>query len=249
MGALLEGKVAIVTGASRGIGACAARAFADAGAAVVLAARNEGGLQVVTADIEASGGQAIAIPADVSDEAAVRALVEKTLAGLGRLDVAFNNAGGGHRPVPVDEVAPRDFEHFFDINLRGTFLSLKEEIPAMLRSGGGAILNMASVAALRSDRGMASYVSAKHGVIGLTKAAALDYAEHGIRVNAIAPGPVLSDRLRDAGPDAQRQAASRIPMRRITPPEEIAAAAVWLCSDLAASITGVVVPIDGGMSA
>lgn len=242
----LAGKVAIVTGASAGIGAAAARAFAEAGAAVVLAARHEQALSVVAADI---GDGALVVPTDVADAGAVGRLVETTLKEHGRLDCAFNNAGIGHQPTPLAEIPADDYERVLAANLRGTFLCMKAEIAAMLESGGGAIVNMSSTAGLSGAPGMSAYAASKHGVIGLTKTAALDYAARGIRVNAVAPGPILNDRLVEAGEEAQKHIAQFIPMRRIGRPEEVARAAVWLCSDDASFVTGATLPIDGGRMA
>jgi NAD(P)-dependent dehydrogenase (short-subunit alcohol dehydrogenase family) len=247
MGRLLEGRRAIVTGASRGLGAETARAMARAGAAVVLAARDAAALARVAAQITDGGGRAVAVPTDIADPAAVERMVATAVERLGGLDVAVNNAaGGGHGPTLLAEVCPEQFRSALAISLEGVFLSLRSEIPAMLAAGGGAVVNMASTAGLQAVGGLAGYVSAKHGVVGLTKVAALDYAAQGIRVNAIAPGPILTDRLQAAGEEAQHAAGMAMPMRRIGLPAEVAAAAVWLCSDQAAFITGETLVIDGG---
>jgi NAD(P)-dependent dehydrogenase (short-subunit alcohol dehydrogenase family) len=244
----LRGKVAIVTGASRGIGAATARAFADAGAAVALAARSEHERTELAAAIDAAGGRAIAVPTDVGDADAVRQLVERTVQTFGRLDLAFNNAaGGGLPPTPLADVPVDAYDTAIAITLRSVFLSMKFEIPAILQTGeGGAIVNMSSTAGLEAVGGLAGYVSAKHGVIGLTKTAALDYGDRNIRVNAVAPGPILTDNLARAGEEAQRQAASAMPIRRVGQPDEVARVVVWLCSDRASYITGATIPIDGG---
>jgi NAD(P)-dependent dehydrogenase (short-subunit alcohol dehydrogenase family) len=243
----LEARVAIVTGASRGIGAAAARALAGAGAAVVLAARDEEALAFLVEEIEVAGGSALAVRADVTVPESVEELVNRTVDAYGRVDAALNNAaGGGHVPIPLADVAVEDFDSALAVNLRGVFLTMKYEIPAMLANGGGAIVNMASTAGLDAVAGLAAYVSSKHGLIGLTKVAALDYASRGIRVNALAPGPILTDRLEQAGEEAQRQAALAMPMRRIGRSEEVAAAVVWLLSDQASFITGATLVIDGG---
>jgi NAD(P)-dependent dehydrogenase (short-subunit alcohol dehydrogenase family) len=247
MSPTLADHVAIVTGASRGIGKATARALADAGASVALAARDAARLEQLAGEIEASGGTALSVPADISNPDDVERMVARTLDAFGRLDIAFNNAaGGGHRPTPLTDVAPVDFDSALATNLRGTFLCLKYEIAAMLDSGGGAIVNMTSTAGLEGVGGLAAYVASKHGIIGLTKVAALDYAAHNIRVNAIAPGPILTEQLEGAGELAQQSAAQAMPMHRIGRPEEVAAAVVWLSSDAASFITGTTIPIDGG---
>lgn len=244
---ILEGRVAIITGASRGIGAATSRAFAAAGAAVALAARDEAALASLADQLLAGGGRAIAVPTDVADPASVERLVDRTVGAFGRLDLAFNNAaGGGQGPTPLADLPVDAYDSAIAITLRGVFLSMRYEIPAMLEAGGGAIVNMSSTAGLEGVGGLAGYVSAKHGVIGLTKTAALDYADRNLRVNALAPGPILTDNLERAGEDAQRLAALAMPMRRIGRPEEVAASVVWLCSDQAAFITGATLPIDGG---
>jgi NAD(P)-dependent dehydrogenase (short-subunit alcohol dehydrogenase family) len=248
MNGTLTDRVAIVTGASRGIGAATARALADAGARVVLAARDETRLETVLAEIEAAGGTALSVPTDVGDPQDVERMVGRTLDAFGRLDIAFNNAaGGGHPPTPLSEVTVEDFDSALRINLRGTFLCLKHEIAAMLQNeGGGVIVNMSSTAGLEAVGGLAAYVSTKHGILGLTKTAALEYAARGIRVNAVAPGPILTEHLEHAGTAAQQAAAQAMPMKRIGRPEEVAAAVVWLCTDSASFITGATIPIDGG---
>jgi NAD(P)-dependent dehydrogenase (short-subunit alcohol dehydrogenase family) len=243
------GKVALVAGASRGIGAVAGRAFADAGAAVVLAARDGKALDSVAKSIESTGAKVLALPTDVGDAAAVQQLVQQTLNTFGRLDMAFNNAMDGPMPAPLAEIDPADFDRGIRTNIRGTFLGMKYQIPAMLQSGGGAIVNMASLAGLNGVANLAAYVAGKAGIIGLTKVAALDYADRSIRVNVVAPGPILTHHLEKAGIDAQRQAASSTPMRRIGRAEEVAATVLWLCSDQASFITGAIIPIDGGQYA
>ena len=243
---LLRGRVAILTGASRGIGAAAARAFAEADATVVLAARDEQALAVLAGEIHASGGWALAVPTDVGDPAAVERLVQRTLDAYGHLDVAFNNAGQGHMPAPLADIAIDDFDRTVGGTLRGVFLSMRYEIPAMLARGGGAIVNMSSTAGLRGVPGIAGYVAAKHGVIGLTKTAALDYAARRIRINALAPGTIATHRLAGLTGGAREQFQRTIPLQRLGLPEEVAALAVWLCSDQASFITGATFPIDGG---
>jgi NAD(P)-dependent dehydrogenase (short-subunit alcohol dehydrogenase family) len=247
MNRTLADQVAIVTGASRGIGAATARALADAGATVALAARDAARLEQLAAEIEAAGGTALSVPTDIGDPDDVERMVARTLDTFGRLDIAVNNAaGGGHPPTPLTDVAAADFDSALAINLRGTFLCLKHEIAAMLDSGGGAIVNMTSTAGLEAVGGLAAYVSTKHGIVGLTKVAALEYAARNIRVNAIAPGPILTEQLERAGEAVQQRAAQAVPMRRIGRPDEVAAAVVWLCSDAASFLTGTTIPVDGG---
>jgi NAD(P)-dependent dehydrogenase (short-subunit alcohol dehydrogenase family) len=244
----LEGKVGIITGASKGIGAATAVTLSNAGATVAIAARSADRLEELAARIDASGGRAIAIPTDVGDADSVHRLVERTVAEFGRLDLAVNNAaGGGAPPTPLADLAVEAYDSAIAITLRSVFVSMKFEIAAMLEHGdGGSIVNMASTAGLEAVGGLAGYVSAKHGVIGLTKTAALDYGGRNLRVNALAPGPILTDNLARAGDEAQRQAAMAMPLRRIGRPEEVAQAVVWLCSDAASFITGATLPIDGG---
>jgi NAD(P)-dependent dehydrogenase (short-subunit alcohol dehydrogenase family) len=246
----LDGRVAIVTGASRGIGAATARALAGAGATVALAARDKEALARAAADITAARGTCLAVPTDIGDPAAVERLVARTVSEYGRLDIAFNNAaGGGHPPTAIADVAIEDFDSALAINLRGTFLCLKYEIAAMLANESGVIVNMTSTAGLEAVGGLAGYVASKHGIVGLTKVAALEYAARGIRVNAVAPGPILTDQLQRAGLQAQQGAAQAMPMKRVGRPDEVAAVVTWLCSDEASYITGATIPIDGGKMA
>ena len=243
----LTGQVALVTGASRGIGAAVARAFRSAGAWVAIRARDVEALDQLADELGHRDGQALALPADVSEPEPIPDVIQCVVAEFGRLDFACNNAaGGGHPPTPLAEVPIEAFDSMQAVSLRGVFLSMRAEIPAIVRSGGGAIVNMSSTAGLQGVGGLASYAAAKHGVEGLTKVAALDYASAGVRVNALAPGPILTDNLRRAGAAAEQAAGAAMPLGRVGQPEEVAAAVVWLCSPQAGFITGTTLTIDGG---
>jgi NAD(P)-dependent dehydrogenase (short-subunit alcohol dehydrogenase family) len=243
------GKVAIIAGASRGIGEVTARAFAEAGAAVVLAARDRQALDAIADKVRTAGGRALSVPCDVGDAASVENLVHQAMCTFGRLDAAFNNATDGPLPGPLADIDPADFDRGIRTNIRGTFLGMKYQIRAMLQSGGGAIVNMASVAGPFGVANLAAYVAGKAGIIGLTKAAALDYADQGIRINVVAPGAILTHHLERAGLEAQRQAAAAMPMKRIGTAQEVAGTVLWLCSDHASFITGAILPVDGGQLA
>jgi len=241
-----EGKVALVTGASRGIGEETARRFAAAGARVVLAARTSSDLSRVAGEIVAGGGEALAVETDVTDAASVTRLFERTLAAYGRLDVAFNDAGGGHQPKPLAELSDDDFEAAISGNLRSTFLCLRLELAAMARGGGGSIVNMSSTAGIGTAPGMAGYNAAKAGVIALTRTAALEYGPAGIRVNAVAPGPIRTHRLQALPEDVRAGIVAHIPMRRLGEPADVADAVLWLSSAEAGYVNGATLPIEGG---
>jgi NAD(P)-dependent dehydrogenase (short-subunit alcohol dehydrogenase family) len=245
----MRGLVALVAGASKGIGAATAEAFAAAGAVVVLGARDTAALESVAKRIEAAGGKAMAVRTDVADAESMRHLVDRALARYGRLDAAFNNATDGPMPAPLADIDIGEFDQGIATNIRGTFLGMKFQIPAMLRGGGGAIVNMASIAGVNGTANLAAYVAGKAGIIGLTKVAALDYADQGIRVNVVAPGPILTHHLEAAGPEAQRLAGLSTPMRRTGTVAEVARAVLWLCSEQSSFVTGTVLPVDGGQSA
>ncbi len=250
----LKDKVVIVTGASQGIGRAAAQIFAQEGAKVVIAdVKVQGGEETVRI-IRESGGEATFVEADVSKEGQVQTMVNVTLETYGRLDCAFNNAGveAGQALTPLIDSPVEEFDRLISINLRGIFLCLKYEIPAMLKTGGGAIVNTSSVAGLVGFQLSAPYVASKHGVIGLTKAAALDYATSGIRVNAICPGVTrtpMVDALIGGDKELEAMIVGVHPMGRVASPEEIAQTAVWLCSNEASFITGVALAVDGGLVA
>jgi NAD(P)-dependent dehydrogenase (short-subunit alcohol dehydrogenase family) len=253
MNTRFEGKVALITGGSSGIGRAAALAFAREGARVVVAARRSEPGEETAQLIREAGGEGVFFRTDVSRRTQIEALVEQTLATYGRLDLAFNNAGIEGTPfVPTADYAEETWDEVIAINLKGVWLCMKFEIPPMLQQGGGVIVNMSSVAGLVGGHIGAAYYASKHGVIGLTRAAALEYAGQGVRVNAVAPAVIrtpMADRflLRDAESEARSAAAH--PLGRVGTPEEVAGAVVWLCSDAAAFITGHALPIDGGFVA
>jgi len=242
-------RVGLVAGASRGIGAETAKAFAAARYGVVLGARDAHALAGVVDEIEAAGGAAVAARTDVGDVASVRALVGLAVETYGRLDAAFNNATDGPMPSRLAEIDPDEFDLGIRTNVRGTFLGMKFQIPAMLASGGGAIVNMSSVAGVRAMTNLGAYVTGKAGIIALTETAALDYAEQRIRVNVVAPGPILTHHLERAGGEAQRMAAASVPMGRIGTAREVADVVLWLCSEQSSFVTGATIPIDGGQLA
>ena len=245
-------KVAFVTGAASGIGREAALAFARKGAKVVAADISEQGNQETVHLIEDQGGQAIAVKCDVTRSEDVKAALDKTVEAFGRLDFAFNNAGIEPRnPAPTAEYEEEEWNRIIDINLRGVFLCMKHEIPLILKQGGGALVNTSSGAGIIGIKGSPAYTAAKHGVIGLTKAAALDYAAQNIRVNAVCPGYIdtpMMGRFTGGTDEGRAQVIAEEPIGRMGKPEEIAAAVVWLCSDAAAFMVGHAMVIDGGQT-
>ncbi len=244
----LHGKVALVTGAGSGIGRASARAFAAAGARVVVSDVSPRGGEETVQLIHAAAGEAVFIRADVTRAGEVAALVGDTVGRYGRLDYAHNNAGivafGG-----AVECTEEDWDRVVAVNLKGVWLCLKHEIPAMLAGGGGAIVNTASIAGLTGMPGAVAYVASKHGVIGLTKSAARQYASAGIRINAVCPGYTetpMAEYIFERVPNSEAQITARHPVGRLGTPEEIAAAVLWLCSDAAAFVTGHPLVVDGG---
>ncbi|MBB5034865.1 SDR family oxidoreductase [Prosthecobacter vanneervenii] len=246
-----QNKVVLITGATSGIGKTSALAFAKAGAKVVVSGRRETEGQAVVAEIKASGGEASFVKADVAVEADVAALVAKTVATYGRIDVAFNNAGiesTGHIP----DVTEADYRRVFDINVWGVLSSMKHEIPVMLKQGGGVIINTSSVAGHIGMGGVGVYVASKHAVEGLTKSAAMEYAKQGIRVNAVAPAAIeteMFDRFTGGNEDALNYMRNLHPVGRVGRSEEIANPVLFLASDAASFITGISLNVDGGFLA
>jgi NAD(P)-dependent dehydrogenase (short-subunit alcohol dehydrogenase family) len=245
----LEGKATLVTGGGSGLGRASAIALARAGATVTVADVDEqGGKETVTLVIEEVGGDADFVRADVTQADEVEAMVDKTVARWGRLDCALNNAGTTGVSAPTADYTLEDWNLAIALNLTGVFLCLKYEIPAMLERGG-AIVNMASGAGLVGFAGLPAYVASKHGVVGLTRAAALEYASQGLRVNAICPGSTRTPMLEGfMGGDEQveRMMTRAVPLGRLGRPEEIADAVVWLCSDAASFVVGHALAVDGG---
>jgi len=244
----LAGRVALVTGASRGIGAACAHALLTAGASVCITARDEQSLETFAVSLDAFD-RVLALAADVTDAAALDRLIRATVERFGRLDAAVNNAGTIHRPAPIADLGPVEFDRVFATNLRGVYLSMRAEIPAMLDAGGGTIVNVASTAGFKGVPGMSAFAAAKAGVIALTRVAALDYSAKNVRVNAIAPGPILAGSILNAPPEARDRVASGVPIGRIGLPEDVAAAAVWLSSGQSSYVTGETLVIDGGYTA
>jgi NAD(P)-dependent dehydrogenase (short-subunit alcohol dehydrogenase family) len=247
-----ENKVALVTGAGSGIGLATAKGFAEAGASVVLADHREESVRAAAEDLVAGGHKALAIRCDVSDEPQVAAMVEQTVSTFGRLDAAFNNAGVQSLAVETAGASGEEFDRVNAINLRGVWSCMKYELRQMRERGSGAIVNCSSIGGLIGIPGRATYHASKHGVIGLTKSAALEYASRGIRINAVCPGtidtPMVADMLAKE-PDAMKEIMRDQPIGRLGRAEEIAAAVLWLCSPGASFVIGHALVVDGGYTA
>jgi NAD(P)-dependent dehydrogenase (short-subunit alcohol dehydrogenase family) len=242
-----KNKVAVVTGGSFGIGRAAAISFAARGANVVIADWVEN--DETTSTIKSAGGDAIFIKCDVSSDDSVKKMVDKTIAQYGRLDYAFNNAGVEGLSAPTHECTIENWDRTVDVNLKGVWLCMKYEIPHMLKQRKGAIVNNASIAGLVGFPNIPAYVASKHGVIGLTKNAALEYAKLGIRVNVVCPGVIktpMIDRFTGKNKEVEKQFASAEPIGRLGQPEEVAEAVMWLCSDASSFVTGLSMAVDGG---
>ncbi len=251
MNGVLVGKVAVVTGASSGIGAATARKLAESGAMVVLAARREAEGARVVNQITEAGGEAKFVRTDVSVADDVKAMVAASVDAYGSLDIAFNNAGALPSQAPVHEIDEMEWDRVIAVNLKGIWLCMKYEIEQMVKTGGGVIVNDSSAGGLRGAKNWSPYAASKHGVIGLTKSAALEYVQRGIRINAVCPGFIDTDMTASFYGDTEGRdrISSNQPAGRHGKPEEVAEAVVWLCSDAASFVNGVAMPVDGGVLA
>ncbi len=242
------GQVALITGAASGMGAATAKAFADAGAGVVLVDRDRERLDAVAGGLAAVGATVLALTGDVSDEAFAKSAVERAVAAFGRLDMAYNNAGILGPICPMNEETGEGYDQVQAVNLRGVWTFMKHELLQMQKQGSGSIVNCSSLGGLVGLPGRAAYHASKHGVIGLTKCAAMDSAANGIRVNAICPGCIDTPMGDGIAPEAMTEFLKEQPIGRMGRPEEIAAAVLWLCSSGASFILGVALPVDGGFT-
>ncbi|MFF3291703.1 SDR family NAD(P)-dependent oxidoreductase [Streptomyces sp. NPDC003023] len=249
---MLAGRVVMITGASSGIGAAAARLFAAEGATVVPVARREDRLKELSEEIVAAGGRALPVAADVTSSEDVERAVGRVVDAFGRLDGAFNNAGWAVAGTDLHETDDAVFERIMDVNVRGVWNCLRHQIPVMLRSGSGSIVNTSSTAGKVATGAAAPYVAAKHAVIGLTKAAAAEYGERGIRVNALVVGSTRTELMEDVireTPALEEVFVARQIQKRMADPSEVAQAALWLCSERASFVTGSALSVEGGLTA
>ena len=252
MNASFKNRVALVTGAAAGIGFATAKAFAEAGAAVTLADVNVEAVRSAAEQLVAAGHQAIGVRCDVADEKEVAAAVERTISTFGRLDAAYNNAGVQSPAVEIADSTIEEFDRVTAINLRGVWSCMKHELLQMRKQGGGAIVNCSSIGGVIGLPGRAIYHASKHGVIGLTRSAAIEYAARGIRINAVCPGTIETPMVREMlvkEPEAMREILRDQPIGRLGRPEEIADAVLWLCSPASSFVIGHALVVDGGFTA
>jgi NAD(P)-dependent dehydrogenase (short-subunit alcohol dehydrogenase family) len=251
---LFEGQVALVTGAGGGIGLATADAFGQAGASVIVADSNAALLETAADGLRAAGHQVLAVSCDVTDRGQVKSMIEQAVKTYGRLDAAFNNAGINCDGAPMAETEDDEFDNIVNVNLRGVWNCMKAELREMMAQGSGAIVNCSSIGGMRGSKGRAAYSASKFGVIGLTRASALDYADKGIRINAVCPGiigntPMAARVTKNNDPDIIKAFVAAEPIGRLGEPEEIAAAVLWLCTPAASFVIGHAMAIDGGILA
>ena len=244
-----KSKTALVTGAAAGMGFAAAKAFAEAGAAVALADVDAAAVERAAAELTAQGHRALAIVCDTSDEAQVKAMVERAVEAFGSLDAAYNNAGVNSPMTDTADLAPEEYDRILDIDLRGVWLCMKYELMQMRKQGSGAIVNCSSLGGLVGNPGRAAYHAAKHGVLGLTKSAAIEYAPRGVRINAVCPGTIETPMVKhmvETG-DLSREAVAKLtPIGRLGRAEEVADVVLWLCSPMSSYVIGQSIAVDGG---